>query len=94
MLRIRDVYPGSPDPDFYPFLPIPDPTTATTEKGEHFFVVLISLVATSITQLKIILFALEEQIFCQFIKNNKKTIPDPGVKKAPDPGRIRNTAYR
>jgi hypothetical protein len=38
VLRIRDVYPGSriPNPDFYPSQ-IPDPKTATKERGENYF---------------------------------------------------------
>jgi hypothetical protein len=43
-----------PDPDFYPSR-IPDPKTATKEKGEK-IVVLPFLVATNITKLKPILF--------------------------------------
>jgi hypothetical protein len=33
VLRIRDVYPGSPDPDFYPSL-IPDPGSKNRYKRE------------------------------------------------------------
>jgi hypothetical protein len=44
-----------PDPDFCPSR-IPDPKTATKEKGEKNFVVLHFFVATNITKLKIILF--------------------------------------
>ncbi len=60
MLRIRDVYSG-PDPDFYPSRVqdpgsrIPDPKTATREKGGK-MVVLPVFVATNITKLKLILF--------------------------------------
>jgi hypothetical protein len=57
--RIRDVYPGSriPDPDFYPSrIPdlgsrIPDPKTATKERGEKKFVVISFYVATNFTKL-------------------------------------------
>jgi hypothetical protein len=42
-----------PDPNFYPFR-IPDPKTATKERGEKKFVV--KFVATNFTKLKIILF--------------------------------------
>jgi hypothetical protein len=44
-----------PDPDFYPFR-IPDPKTATKERGEKKFVVKPFFVATNYTKLKIILF--------------------------------------
>jgi hypothetical protein len=44
-----------PDPDFYPFR-IPDPKTATRERGEKKFVVKRFFVATNFTKLKIILF--------------------------------------
>jgi hypothetical protein len=52
--RIRDVYPGSPDPDFYPSR-IPDPKTATKERGEKKFVVITFYVATNFTKLHIVL---------------------------------------
>jgi hypothetical protein len=45
VLRIRDVYPG--------FL-IPDPKTATKERGEKHFVVITFYVATNFTKLQII----------------------------------------
>jgi hypothetical protein len=56
VLRIRDVYPGSriPDPDFYPSR-IPDPKTATKERGEKKFDVIPFYVATNFTKLYIIL---------------------------------------
>jgi hypothetical protein len=58
VLRIRDVYPGSriPDPDFYPSR-IPDPKTATKERGEKKFDVIQVpfYVATNFTKLYIIL---------------------------------------
>jgi hypothetical protein len=44
-----------PDPDFYPFR-IPDPKTATKERGEKKFVVKPFFVGTNFTKLKIILF--------------------------------------
>jgi hypothetical protein len=59
--RIRDVYPGNPDPDFYPSrIPdlgswIPDPKTATKERGETKFDVIPFYVATNFTKLYIIL---------------------------------------
>jgi hypothetical protein len=73
VLRIRNVNPGSPDPDFYPFLSIPDPTTATKEKGKmfSFFVFRFFLSSHKYHTIENYLFALEEQIFSQFIKNNK-----------------------
>jgi hypothetical protein len=43
-----------PDPDFYPSR-IPDPKTATKERGEKFFGVIRFFVATNFTKLKIIL---------------------------------------
>jgi hypothetical protein len=53
VLRIRDVYPV-PDPDFYPSR-IPDPKTATKERGEKKFVVITFYVATNFTKFQIIL---------------------------------------
>jgi hypothetical protein len=44
-----------PDPGFYPFR-IPDPKTATKERGEKKFVVKPFFVATNFTKLKITLF--------------------------------------
>jgi hypothetical protein len=44
-----------PDPAFYPSR-IPDPKTATKERGEKKLVVIPSFVATNFTILKIILF--------------------------------------
>jgi hypothetical protein len=44
-----------PDPDFYSFR-IPDPKTATKERGEKKLFVKPFLVATNFTKLKIILF--------------------------------------
>jgi hypothetical protein len=58
-LRIRDVYPRVPDPDFYPsWIPdpgsrIPDPKTALKERGEKKLVVTF-FVAINFTKLKII----------------------------------------
>jgi hypothetical protein len=43
-----------PDPDFYPSR-IPDPKTATKERGEKKFVVITFYVATNFTKLQIIL---------------------------------------
>ncbi len=59
VLRIRDVYPESriPDPDFYPSrIPdlgsrIPNPKTATKERGEKKLVVIPFYVATNFTKL-------------------------------------------
>jgi hypothetical protein len=51
-----------PDPDFYPSrIPdlgsrIPDPKTATKDRGEKFFFVKLFFVATNFTKLNIILF--------------------------------------
>jgi hypothetical protein len=44
-----------PDPDFYPFR-IPDPKTATKERGEKKLVDKPFFVATNFTKLKIIIF--------------------------------------
>jgi hypothetical protein len=63
VLRIRDVYPWTriPDPDFYPSrIPdlgsrIPDPETATKERGEKKIVVITFYVATNFTKLHITL---------------------------------------
>jgi hypothetical protein len=41
-------------PDRYFYVPIPDPKTATKERGEKKFVVILSFVATNLTKLKII----------------------------------------
>jgi len=58
VLRIRDVCCGSgmfiPESDFYPSR-IPDPKTATKERGEKKFVVITFYIATNFTKLKIIL---------------------------------------
>jgi hypothetical protein len=43
-----------PDPDFYPSR-IPDPKTATKERGDKKFVVMTFYVATNFTKLQIIL---------------------------------------
>jgi hypothetical protein len=54
-----------PDPDFYPSrIPdpgsrIPDPKTATKERGEKKFVVITFYVATNFTKLQIILVCFE-----------------------------------
>jgi hypothetical protein len=59
MSQIRNQCCGSemfiPVPDFYPFR-IPDPKTATKERGEKKFVVKTFFVATNFTKFKIILF--------------------------------------
>jgi hypothetical protein len=44
-----------PDPDFYPSR-IPDPKTATKDRGEKIFFVKPFFVATNFTKLNIILF--------------------------------------
>jgi hypothetical protein len=45
-----------PDPDFYPSRSrIPDPKTATKERGEKKFVIIPFYVATNLKKLKIIL---------------------------------------
>jgi hypothetical protein len=55
--RIRDVYPGSRILIFtHPGSRIPDPKTATKERGEKKFVVIPFLVVTNFTKLNIILF--------------------------------------
>jgi hypothetical protein len=56
VLPIRDVYPGSrfPDPEFYPSR-IPDPKSATIERGEKKSDVILFYVATNLTKLHIIL---------------------------------------
>ncbi len=109
---------------------IPDPRTATKDRGEKIFFVKPFFVATNFTKLNIILFLicwrkkfgpifqkllkfLPKKLSPKYmglgsgirdprsgIRDPEKTysgsqIPDPGVKKAPDPGsriRIRNTA--
>ncbi len=54
--RIRDVYPGSRILIFtHPGSRIPDPKTATKERGEKKFVVITLYVATNFTKLQIIL---------------------------------------
>jgi hypothetical protein len=56
VLRIRDVYPGSRILIFnHPGSRIPDPKTATKERGGKKFVVIPFYVATNFTKLKIIL---------------------------------------
>jgi hypothetical protein len=58
-----------PDPDFYPFR-IPDPKTATKERGEKKLVVKPFFVATNFTKLKIIYFLkAKEKNLGQFSKN-------------------------
>ncbi len=99
-----------PDPDFYPSR-IPDPKTPTKERGENKFDVTPFYVATNLSaeekiwanfQRIIELFA--QKIVTKLSKvwvwdpgpgKNLFRIPDPGVKKAPDPDpqhcRILNT---
>jgi hypothetical protein len=108
-----------PDPDFYPSR-IPDPKTATKERGEKKLDVKPFHVATKFNKivnyfsfevLKKKIWANFQRIIELFTKKivkklfkiwswdpgsgkNPFRIPDPGVKKAPDPGsriRIRNT---
>jgi hypothetical protein len=111
-----------PDPDFYPSR-IPDPKTATKERGEKKFDVKPFYVATKFNKIvNYFSFEVQRKKLGQFSKNyrtfyqkncqkalqnmvlgsgirdpgsgkNRFRIPDPGVKKAQDPGsRIRNTA--
>ncbi len=55
-----------PAPDFYPFR-IPDPKTATKERGEKFFYVKPFFVAKNVTKLKMISFLnAEEKIWASF----------------------------
>jgi hypothetical protein len=62
------------DPDFYPSgSRIPDPKTATKERGEKKFVVIPVFVATNFTKLKIILFyllsfSLLKDYLCKYLK--------------------------
>jgi hypothetical protein len=64
-----------PDPDFYPFR-IPDPKTATKERGEKKFVVKPFFVSTNFTKLKIIYFLnAEEKNLGQFSKNYRTFYP-------------------
>ncbi len=55
-----------PDPDFYPYR-IPDPKTATKERGEKKFVVITFHVATNFTK--------EEKNLGQFSKNYRTFYP-------------------
>jgi hypothetical protein len=101
-----------PDPDFYPSR-IPDPKTATKERGENFF---FHTFLCSHKFYKIVNYfsfeVLKKKIWANFqrnielftkkivkkllkiwswdpgseIRDPKKPIPDPGVKKAPEPG--------
>ncbi len=58
-----------PDPDFYPSR-IPDPKTATKDRGENFFFVKPFFVATNFTKLNIILFLIcWRKKFCPIFKN-------------------------
>jgi hypothetical protein len=57
VLRIRDVYPGSRILIFtHPVSRIPDPKTATKERGEKNYVVIPFFVTTNFTKLNIIKF--------------------------------------
>jgi hypothetical protein len=57
VLRIRDVYPGSRIMVFtHPGSRIPDPRTATKERGEKKLVVIPCFVTINFTKLKIILY--------------------------------------
>jgi hypothetical protein len=61
-LWIRDVYPGSRILIFtHPGSRIPDPKTATKERGEKKFDVILFSVATNLTKLYIILVCAEEK---------------------------------
>jgi hypothetical protein len=88
------------DPDFYPSrIPdlgsrIPDPRTASKERGEKKLVVIPFIVATNFTKFKIILELFTQKMVTKLSKiwvwvpgsgKNLFRIPDPGVKKAPDP---------
>jgi hypothetical protein len=113
VLRIRDVYPGSwflPIPD--PASRIPDPKTATKERGEknllyffcsHKFHKIESYIIFEMLKKKIwanfqrIIEVFTQKIFTKLskiwvwdpgsgVRKNLFRIPDPGVKKAPDPG--------
>ncbi len=115
VLRIRDVYPGSRILIFtHPGSRIPDPKTATKERGGKKFDVIPFYVATNFTKSYIILvlkcwrkkiwanFQRIIEFFAQKLSlssqkygfgirdpgsgKNLFRIPDPGVKKAPDPG--------
>ncbi len=88
--------PGSRIPD--PGSRIPDPKTVTKERGEKKFVIILFFVVTNFTKLNIMLFLKllkflpKKFSICSQIYGFG--IPDPGVKKALDPGsriRIRNT---
>jgi hypothetical protein len=78
VLRIRDVYPGSqiPYPDFYPSRildpgsrisdlrsRIPDPKTATKERGEKKIFVIPFYVATNFTKLFLIILIILIKLF-------------------------------
>jgi hypothetical protein len=63
-----------PDPDFYPSR-IPDPKTATKERGEKKFVVITFFVATNFTKLQIILVLKKKKNLCQFSKNYRIFYP-------------------
>jgi hypothetical protein len=88
-----------PDPDFYPSR-IPDPKTATKERGEKNFVVIPFYVATNFTKLNIILVeVLKKKIWANFQRiielfthkivtsSQKIWVRDPGsgIQKKPIP---------
>ncbi len=98
VLRIRDVYPGS---WFLP-IPDPGSKNSNKREGWKKFVVITFYVATNFTKLHIILVWMCWRKKCgpifkelknflpkKLSKNSQNYgfgIPDPGVKKAPDPG--------
>ncbi len=120
MLRIRDVYPGSRILIFtHPGSRIPDPKTATKERGEkkischtflcsHKFHKIVNYFSFEVLKKKIcanfqrIIELFTKNFFKKLLKiwsrdpgsgiwdpgsgRNLFRIPDPGVKKAPDPG--------
>jgi hypothetical protein len=104
VLRIRDVNPGSWIPDFGSR--IPDPKTATKERGEKKLVVVPFFCNNKfhIIEKYFIFEMLKTKIWANFQRIILKElftpklslssqnygfgirVPDPGVKKAPDPG--------
>jgi hypothetical protein len=75
VLRIWDVYPGSWILIFYPSR-IPDPKTATKERGEKKFIVIPFFVAANFTKFEVIYFyTVEEQNLGQFSKNCRTFYP-------------------
>jgi hypothetical protein len=121
VLRIRDVYPGSRILNFtHPGSRIPDPKTATKERGEkkilchtflcsHKFHKLGHYFSFEVLKKKIwsnfhrIIELFTQKIVTKLSKvwvwdpgsgKNLSRIPDPGVKKAPDPGSATLVAKR